>query len=146
MTETWHEREARMTAQAESDAALIRERLAEDEAFARSACKPTHGPHPDGDVTRWEVEPFESDDPGAWPAALWVSDGHEMGVAQVNPAGTKPQHIARHDPRRVLDQCGSLGDALGDLERIAERSPDPDSRMCARSAIANLRRIWEPDE
>jgi len=55
-------------------------------------------------------------------------------------------HIARHHPRRVLDQCGSLTDALTDLERIAERSPDPDSRMWARGVIHHLARIWENDD
>lgn len=55
-------------------------------------------------------------------------------------------HIARHDPRRVLAQCGALGDVLTDLERIADRSPDPDSRMWARGAIRTLARAWEPDD
>ena len=55
-------------------------------------------------------------------------------------------HIARHDPARILEQCGALGDVLTELERIADRSPDPDSRMWARGAIHTLARAWEPDD
>lgn len=93
MTETWQQIEAALIARAERDAALIRERLARDEAMARA---------------------------GLYPAP--------------------------RDPAHVLDQCGSIGVALADLERIHQRSPDPDSRAWARAAINSLRRIWEPGD
>jgi hypothetical protein len=127
-----------MATQAESDAALIRERVAADEAAARAVeVEPR-----DGD---WRIEEC-SDYTGV---REWRLGGDTpWGFAWAARTYDRPtaDHLERHDPRRVIDQCGSIGDALGDIERIAERSPDPDSRMWARSAITNLRRIWEPDE
>lgn len=135
MTESWHEREARMTAQATANAGLIRERLAVDEAAANAAASAAGSTR--GDLApEWRSN--GRDVCGGWGVVAQGAQG-EIG----NEVGA---HIARHDPRRLIDQCGSIGDALADLERIKERSPDPDSRMWARSAIVALRRIWEPDE
>jgi hypothetical protein len=77
---------------------------------------------------------------------LDMTSGGEAAMVSVHRDGHGVMHIARHDPPRVLSQCGALSDVLTDLERIAERSPDPDSRMWARGAIHTLARTWEPDE
>jgi Family of unknown function (DUF6221) len=142
VNETWAQIEAPLIAQAVRDAALIRQRLAEDEALARGAAQTrsgTPGGHwktgctCDGECREYgDCERVEGDN-----ITIYDEGGH--GVDQA-------RHIARHDPARVLDQCGSIGDALTDLERIHDRSPDPDSRASARAAINSLRRIWEPDE
>lgn len=132
MPETWDEIEAPQRARAEHDAAVVRERLAEDEAAARAA---TVGPWRTGTHVGRTI--YAHGVPGV------EKSGELIGTMDTRPDAA---HVARHHPARVLDQCGSLGDALSDLERIAERSPDPDSRMWARSAIVALRRIWEPDE
>jgi len=135
---TFEQIEPPQRAAAQHAAARARKQLAEDEATAR-ACEDQgewHATRHDtlpliqvNVVTADETEPDQIGEYVAWDVA------RSNGV-----------HIARHPPRRVLDQCGALGDVLTDLERIAERSPDPDSRMCARGAIHTLARIWEPDE
>jgi Family of unknown function (DUF6221) len=127
MTETWAHIEAPLIAQAERDAAIIRQRLAEDEAVARSTTQAS---------SQWRN--FDADGE----LRDWRNGGTVAWVAHPEDRA----HIARHDPARVLDQCGSIADALTELERIPERSPDPDSRAWARAAINSLRRIWEPDE
>lgn len=130
--------EAPQRVAAQQAAARTREQLAEDESAAR-ACEnqgPWHATRHDtlpliqvNVVTSDETDPDQIGEYVAWDVA------RSNGV-----------HIARHHPARVLDQCGALSDVLTDLERIAERSPDPDSRMWARGAIHTLARIWEPDE
>ena len=92
---------------------FLHERLKEDEVIARQASLSSHGPHLDGDVSRWEVEPFESSEEGAVPAALWVADGEGMGVGQINPKGKKAEHVARWDPARVLAEVASKRAILG---------------------------------
>lgn len=142
MPETWAEIEAPQIAQGEQAAALIRERLAADGEIARWAANTRSG-NPgghwktgcacEGDCREYSnCERVEGDN-----ITIYAEGGHDADQAR---------HIAWHDPARVLDQCASIGDALTELERIAERSPDPDSRMWARGAIGSLRRIWEPDE
>jgi hypothetical protein len=142
VTETWQEIEAPLIAQCERDAVLVRERLAVDETLARGAAQTRSG-KPGG---HWKTgctckgecrehgdcERVEGDN-----ITIYDEGGHGADQAR---------HIARHDPRRVLDQCASIGDALTDLQRIHDRSPDPDSRAWARAAINSLRRIWEPSE
>lgn len=121
---------------AEQAATRAREYLAEDQDAAKSA-------EHEGEwhATRHDTLPLiqvnlvTGDEDGSIDEYVAWDVGRGDGV-----------HIARHDPRRVLAQCGALGDVLTDLERIAERSPDPDSRMWARSAIHTLARAWEPDD
>jgi hypothetical protein len=114
----------------------LRAHLAEDTAIAQAAVP---GPWA---ATKNLATPLVAAD--LWG---WTQDEDDYGepIAQDIPRDTAV-HIARHHSQRVLDQCGSLTDALTDLERIAERSPDPDSRMWARGIIHHLARIWESDE
>lgn len=111
----------------------MRAHLAEDIVIAQSAV-----PGPWAAVKNRETPLVAAD---LWG---WTQDEDDFGepITDDIPRDTAV-HIARHHPRRVLDQCGSLTDALTDLERIAERSPDPDSRMWARGVMHHLARIWE---
>jgi hypothetical protein len=136
--------EAPLQAAAERAAERIRVHLVEDGEAARAATPGRWEKVADIDeCDEFEVRSDQS--PPGRPRTLYrwvVSAGGRGGVYDEADA----DHIARHDPARVLDQCGSLADALMDLERIATRSPDPDSRMWARGVIHHLARIWEPDE
>lgn len=128
----WSEIEAPLIAQGEADAELLRQRLATDEAVALAAAQETGG-------NGW----YATED-GLFAQAgsghAIVVDGYGFLPAEVG------NHLAAHDPARVLDQCASIRDALTELERITGRSSDPDSRAWARAAINSLRRIWKPDE
>lgn len=114
----------------------LRARLAEDAAIAKAA---TPGPWV---AAKNRAMPLTRADLWGWTAS--EQDYGEPIADDVHR--DTAVHIARHHPGRALDQCGSLADALTDLERIAERSPDPDSRMWARGVIHHLARIWERDE
>jgi len=49
-----------------------------------------------------------------------------------------------YSPRseEALRRCDALSDVLTELERIAERSSDPDARMTARSAMGRMALVW----
>lgn len=106
-------------------------RLDEDERVAKLAaeagCKadPRH---------RWMVERWTSEDPAAIPTAIWVSDENEIGVATVN-GNYAADHIARHDPARVLAEVaakrailGGILDTIHDNEHLLhyDRDIEPD--------------------
>lgn len=135
-TDAYEQIEAPQRDVAEQAAERARACLAEDDAVARDVenSGEWHASRHDR-IPLVQVNVVTADEKGCVDefvaADVWRSDG---------------VHIARHDPARVLDQCGALGDVLTELERIAERSPDPDSRMWARGAIVSLARVWEPDE
>lgn len=73
-----------------------------------------------------------------------ISTGVVLLGRELLPTGDGPigEHIARHDPARVLGQCAALSDTLTELEQIAERSSDPDARMHAHAAIRRMSLIW----
>lgn len=61
---------------------------------------------------KWIVEEWHSDDPAAVPAAAYVNDEHEIGVAVVN-GSYAADHIARHDPARVLAEVAAQRRVMG---------------------------------
>lgn len=74
-----------------------------------------------------------------------ISTGVVLLGRELLPTGDGPigEHVARHDPARVLGQCAALSDTLTELEQIAERSSDPDTRMHAQAAIQRMSLIWQ---
>jgi hypothetical protein len=113
-------------------AVFIRAKIAEDLQTAQAA---TPGPWVwDGDSV--DAPGDRTDYIACYRYIGWDGDDRE-GVLPVNG-----QHIARHGPDRILGQCGALSDLLDELERIAERSSDPDARITARSAMGRMALVW----
>jgi hypothetical protein len=106
-------------------AAFIRARLDEDETTA----------HNHGQAS------------GSWsPRGDEVCDDLNAGTVAFVPVSVDRQHIARHDPARVLRQADALRDVLTELEQLAERAPHPDTRMWAAGAIGRMALIWGTTE
>lgn len=111
---------------------FIRTRIAADEQTAQAA---TPGP--------WEWDGHAIDAPAS--PTDYIANYRWVSMSGDDTEGMLPangEHIARHDPARVLNQCTALSDLLSELERIAERSTDPDARITARSAMGRMALVW----
>jgi hypothetical protein len=110
---------------------FLRARMAQDEAIARSA---TPGPWRYNPRKEWYTDP---DKLMAARAGMWQAGGEEfvgagpltatVGVAATGPSDhpqsmTDAQHIARHDPARVLRQAEALRRIVDDCAQIIGES------------------------
>lgn len=84
-------------------AEFLAAQLDEDEQTARLAAEAGRRADP---RYRWIVEPFVPETPASVPTGAWVNDEHEIGVAVVN-GSYAAEHIARHDPARVLAEVAT---------------------------------------
>ena len=78
-------------------AEFLLQRIAEDEAVARAAT---------GKYGRWELD--DGDDLDAYEVAVFPERGGSTCIARTWPSADglgDAQHIARHDPARVLAEC-----------------------------------------
>jgi hypothetical protein len=91
--------------------AFLNARLDEDERHAKQAAAAGHRANP---RHKWIVEEWRSDNPSAVPTASYVNDEHEMGVAVVN-GSYAADHIARHDPARVLRDVAAKRRVLSEV-------------------------------
>jgi hypothetical protein len=91
---------------------FLLQRIAEDEAAARAA---TPGP--------WSAGSEYAD------AAVWQGDDHSMGIAHASweydeSSAANFDHIARHDPARVLARCEADRRIVG-MHAPDKSHPDP---------------------
>jgi hypothetical protein len=129
----WFAEEARQQAEASRAAERAYANIEADEAAARAAMEFNSGNW--DRIASCTVTLDSRDQADTWAGTLGT-DGDSAVAA----------HIVRWRPPTVLSYCASVHDALKDLERISVRSPDPDSRMWARSAIHALASAWTPLE
>jgi hypothetical protein len=99
------EQTARDRARVDKALAFVRARLDEDERIARAAANlPDHTP----DADHWEQG-------GTWSSVV-VASGPGKGASVVSdegfPSDTQAEHIARHDPARVLDDVAAKRDLI----------------------------------
>lgn len=133
MGETFAEMETRYQAESEQAAERAYAHIAEDQAAARQAMYFNSG--------QWDLM-------ASCTVVLNVRDQADVwdGVFNTDNDPGVARHIVRWKPPAILSYSASVSDALNDLEWIAERSPDPDSRMRARLAIHSLAAAWDPLE
>lgn len=108
--------------------AFVAARLDEDEAAARAA---TEGP--------WSFAGYDSAD--GWP--IVANDEHEI----VSRSGSDDaEHIARHDPARVLREVAAKRAVIRQYEDVREQARHPvsaENRMRARVAEGELLEVLQ---
>ena len=126
-------------------------RIAEDEAAARACVYPPHDgykPHPE--LSRWfyreggEVEYVQTPEMLAhkYPERLYVTcDGEGLTPAVGEVHG---EHIARHDPARVLAECEAKRQVVHEWQtfgKLADPSvqPSTDEEFRVRAAAVGIR-------
>lgn len=118
---------------------FIAQRLAEDETIARAAAK--------AGGTDWDWGIDEAREPSeAIRYGVFVQAGREP-VACIDKgeydSGALSQHIARHDPARVLRQCAALRRIVSDARDIGLQAGDPTAEDAyARPFLAAVAAIW----
>lgn len=124
---------------------FIRARLDEDEAIAQAAIV-SDDPYREvtGDHSVWRAE--DNDVSGG---SVLSGDGFPVVYAEGYPSLAQAEHIARHDPDRVLRQVA----ALREVVRVSWGTGDPvyeDDLMQSLAAIwekhPDYRPEWTPDQ
>lgn len=111
--------------------AFINARIDEDEQIARAATLPVYGQPVQG--AEWSVTdvPFEG-------ITVWDPQPDLPGHTDA-----RTEHIARHDPARVLRQCAAIREALDSIDTLlgiannSEGTWGTDAEI-ARDAIASI--------